>query len=331
VNSSGSKSDELEHDCTELLLGMRGKLDGETFELTGRAHVVSRGGGHWNEWRAKFADGREGWLAEAATRFYFMFEAPLVEVEPAVCGATVSARYVVSERDEAERVASFGDAAPPDGTSYRYVDLSGDDGKAATVDYGDGLARSFIGRRVTLEELGLLAAREPTYLHVEEGEKPDSRFEVGTDISVQNAHYKIIASLVRSAPDDDERFVWEEHLLYRQGSGLVWLVELPDEYRLVTPVEAGAVEVRDGSVRFGGESWKKLRTGLARTDGVRGSLPWRARVGEEVTATDYAKKDRVLSVEQTAREVVWSVSVPLDESELVYAPPRTSSTSVNDL
>jgi hypothetical protein len=311
-----------EHDCTELLVGMRGKLDGSAFELVGRSHVVSKSGGHWNEWRAVLGKGREGWLAEAATRFYFMFETPLVDVTDAGAGATVSARYVVVERDEAERVASFGDVDPPDGTKYRYVDLSGDDGKCATIDYAEDKARSFAGRRVTLDELGLIAAREPRYLDVREGSGPESELAIGGTISVEGTAYRIRATLVRSAPDDGERFTWEEHLLYKQGHPIVWLVELPDEWRLVTHVEPGAVEVRDGSVRYRGESYKKIHSGLARVDGAFGALPWKMRIGDEVTATDYGKKDVVLSIEQTAREVVWSHSVPLDESDLVYAAPK---------
>ena len=333
---------DIARDCTELLLGMRGTYEGETFELTGRSHVVSRGGGRWNEWRARFADGREGWLAEGATRFYFMFEAPLVDVDAAEPGGAVSAKYVACERDVAERVAAFGDAEPPDGTSYRYVDLSGENGKCATVDYGAGTPRTFTGRRVTLEEIALIAAREPVYPEVFAGAAPDSDYVVGTDISVQSTHvgsgrsepaiatYRIIATVVRSAPDDEadenesERFVWTEHLLYKQGSGLVWLVELPDEHRLVTIVEPGAVDVRDGSARFEGASWKKARSSLCRTDGVHGQLPWAVKLGEEVTATDYTKKDRVLSVERSGREVVWALSSPLEESDLVYAAARTA-------
>lgn len=310
-------------DATELGLGMRGTLGGDAFELVGRTHVVSRGGARWNEWRAVLASGREGWLAEAAGRFYFFFEAPLVEVAAAPPGASVSARWVVVERDHARRVLSYGDAPPcNEEEEYRYVDLSGPEGRVATVDYGGDIARTFTGKCVTLDEIGLTAAREPVYPAVSAGARPKSEMAVGGTVLVQNTSYKLIATLVRSEPDDDARFVWEEHLLYRKGAGLVWLVELPDERRLADPVEPGAVDVRDGSARYDGRKWKKVHSALARTDGALGAMPWLPRVGEESRSIDYARKDRTLSVEHGEREVACAVSSPLDEAEVVYAPPK---------
>ncbi len=317
--------------ATELALGMKGTLRGDAFELVGRAHVASRGGGHWNEWRAVFADGHEGWLAEAAARFYFMFEAPLLDVDTPPPGALASARWVVGERDHAKRVATYGDVAPltPGDAAheYRYVDLSGPEGRVATVDYGDLHPRTFVGRKVTLAELSLAPAREPVYGKVARGQRPDSELAVNGSVSLAGTAYKIFATVVRSAPDadpedpseKDPRFSWLEHLLYLRGHGLSWLVELPDEYRLVEQVEAGAVEIRDGAARYAGATWKKTHSGLARTDGAWGMLPWVPRIGEESTAIDYEHKDRALSVEQNEREVAWAVSTPLDEDEVVYA------------
>ncbi len=316
--------------ATELAVGMRGKLGKDTFELVGRAHVASRGGGHWNEWRAMFASGREGWLAEAAARFYLMFEAPLLDVDVPPPGALVNTRWVIGERDEARRVATYGDVPPLDeeARDYRYVDLSGPDGRVGTVDYGDAHPRTFVGRKVTLAELSLAPAREPIYGKVALGEKPDSELAVGGSVSVKGDAHRLIATVVRSSPDDDPedpeekdpRFSWLEHLLYRKGHGLTWLVELPEEYRIVEQVEAGAVEIRDGTARYAGVTWKKTHSGLARTDGAWGALPWVPRIGEESTAIDYEHKARGLSVEQNQREVAWAVSTPLDEDELVYAP-----------
>ncbi len=201
------------------------------------------------------------------------------------------------------------------------------------MDYGDLHPRTFVGRKVTLAELSLAPAREPAYGKVALGEKPDSDLVIGTSISIKGSLYKILATVVRSSPDDDPedpededaRFDWLEHLLYRKGQGLVWLVELADEYRLVEQVEAGAVEIRDGAARYAGATWKRTHSGMARTDGAWGALPWVPRIGEESTAIDYEHKGRGLSVEQNDREVAWAVSSPLDEDEVVYAPDHEAA------
>ena len=186
-SNAGSKATEsaalnAAPNATELALGMRGVLPkgitgdkDDSFELVGRAHVASRGGGRWNEWRAIFASGREGWLAEAAARFYFMFEGPLLDVDSPPPGGLVNARWVIGERDFARRIAAFGDVPViEDEVDYRYIDLSGADGRVGTVDYGESVARTFVGQRVTLSEVGLSSVGEPTYAKFAKGDRPES-------------------------------------------------------------------------------------------------------------------------------------------------------------
>ncbi|MBC7899262.1 MAG: DUF4178 domain-containing protein, partial [Saprospiraceae bacterium] len=62
-----------------LKLGLRGKYNGNGFELTGRAQLSPETGGFWDEWYATFSNGWVGWLAEAQGKFYLTFYQPLPE------------------------------------------------------------------------------------------------------------------------------------------------------------------------------------------------------------------------------------------------------------
>jgi hypothetical protein len=56
-----------------------------------------------------------------------------------------------------------------------------------------------------------------------------------------------------------------------------------------------------------GETYKHFQTAQAATSFVLGEFPWQVRVGESATVTDYISPPRVLSSEQTGKEVSWSM------------------------
>ena len=77
-----------------LALFAAGAFEGVAFQLVGRAQIQHAAGGGWEEWYARFDDGRWGWLSEAQGRFQLFFPVPdLVAVTPAFealrAGATV--------------------------------------------------------------------------------------------------------------------------------------------------------------------------------------------------------------------------------------------------
>src|SRR6185295_1108664 len=103
-------------------------------------------GGHWDEWYARFADGRLGWLAEAQGRFFLTFEhapggAPLPAFGGLAPGTRIAiggpAEFVVTEVSTAEPMSAEGEVpyrlAP--GQSLPFADLSGPRGAFATIDY----------------------------------------------------------------------------------------------------------------------------------------------------------------------------------------------------
>ena len=167
---------ELIETGSPLQVGLRGAYQGIAFELTGRAQLGHQMGGVWDEWYAAFSDGRWGWLAEAQGRFYLTFQKPLPQqalippfesLQPGLRLASISSAVplTIGETGIATSLGAQGEIpyrlVP--GEQHAYADLSGPHGEFATLDYSDDAARPllFIGREVTLDDLGLAAAAAP--------------------------------------------------------------------------------------------------------------------------------------------------------------------------
>lgn len=162
-----------------LDVNLHGTYLGVAFELTGRAQLGHAAGGFWDEWYAAFADGRWGWLAEAQGRFYLTFQIHVpapnalpsfdeVQLGQPVWAIPAQTPPVVAEKGTARMLAARGEIPYrlTPGETYSYADLSGQGGTFGTLDYGEQPPLVFVGREVTLEELGLAHAvrtreREP--------------------------------------------------------------------------------------------------------------------------------------------------------------------------
>src|SRR5256714_1759907 len=167
VEDAGKVSDVVESG-SPLDVNLRGVYLGVAFELTGRAQLGHAAGGFWDEWYAACTDGRWGWLAEAQGRFYLTFQiqvpqpALLPSYEQLQLGQPVYAipaqqPPVVAEKGTARALAAEGEIPYrlTPGEVYAYADLSGQAGAFGTLDYGEWPPLVFVGREVTLEELGL--------------------------------------------------------------------------------------------------------------------------------------------------------------------------------
>ncbi len=151
-----------------LNVGLRGVYHGVPFELTGRAQLGHEAGGFWDEWYAAFADGRWGWLAEAQGRFYLTFQIKLseqrlfppfdfLELGQPVPAMPSQVPLVVTEKGVARALGAKGEIPyrlVPD-SQYQYADLSGPRGEFATIDFSEETPLVFIGREVTLDDLGI--------------------------------------------------------------------------------------------------------------------------------------------------------------------------------
>jgi hypothetical protein len=155
-----------------LGVGLAGVYLGVGFQLTGRAQLGHPAGGFWDEWYASFADGRWGWLAEAQGRFYLTFQIQVpspnalpsfdsLQLGQQVWAIPAQSPPVVAEKGTARMLAAEGEIPYrlTPGETYPYADLSGAGGVFGTLDFGEQPPLVFVGREVSLEDLGLAHAR----------------------------------------------------------------------------------------------------------------------------------------------------------------------------
>lgn len=143
---------------TPLRTGLAGKYRGIGYRITGRSQLRHQAGGVWDEWYAAFDDGRWGWLAEAQGRFYVTFRVaedapPLESID---LGQKVN-ELTISEIGQAALISAEGELPwrPEPGYEYQYADLTGTEGRFATIDYSETPPIVFKGHQVTLSDLGL--------------------------------------------------------------------------------------------------------------------------------------------------------------------------------
>jgi len=159
-----------------LALFQEGRWRGLGFLVIGRAQLRHAAGGVWQEWYAKFDDGRWGWIAEAQGRLHLTFEAAGAGELPPWEAFAVAERitleydgprsFAIAERGQAEYLAAEGEIpyrfVP--GGRFRFADLSDGSGRFATLDYGapdePGPPAVYLGATVGLGELGLVAGGE---------------------------------------------------------------------------------------------------------------------------------------------------------------------------
>ncbi len=155
-----------------LKIGLKGEFKGNRFELTGRAQLKHEMGGVWDEWYATFSNGWVGWLAEAQGRFYMTFYQPLpagtvlpdfeqLRIGEPISGIPGAAEFIAAEKGTATAAAAEGEIPYQlvPGEQSRYADLAGKDDAFGTIDYSFDPPWVFVGRQVTLAEIGLGDAR----------------------------------------------------------------------------------------------------------------------------------------------------------------------------
>jgi hypothetical protein len=155
-----------------LKVGVEGKYDGRKFRLTGRTQLAHPAGGVWDEWYAAFADGEWGWLSEAQGRFYLLFEMPPSFDRPSLHGLEVgsmvelgSVTFTVAETGTATANGAEGELPfrLRPGETYPYADLSAYQFGFATLTGSDNPPAVYIGRQVTLDQLGVRDSTRATH------------------------------------------------------------------------------------------------------------------------------------------------------------------------
>ncbi|QTN26704.1 DUF4178 domain-containing protein [Rhodoferax sp. AJA081-3] len=127
---------------------------------------------------------------------------------------------------------------------------------------------------------------------------------------LQGVHWQVVGFQHRMgvAPGDDEHFGWSEYLLYNQKRGFSFLVDSEVGWSLVRPTTGAPTMASStaSSASYMGTNYALKYSYTAETNYVCGEFYWVVHRGQKTQNKDFASGKRLLSMEQTPTELVWS-------------------------
>ncbi|MEO7106291.1 MAG: DUF4178 domain-containing protein, partial [Rhodoferax sp.] len=110
------------------------------------------------------------------------------------------------------------------------------------------------------------------------------------------------------APGDDEQFGWSEYLLYNLKRGFSFLVDSEEGWSLVRPTTGAPAMASSNasSASYMGTNYTLKYSYTAETNYVCGEFYWLVQRGQTTKNKDFANGKRLLSMEQSPTELVWS-------------------------
>ncbi len=167
--------------------------------------------------------------------------------------------------------------------------------------------------------LAVLDAKDPNLQILQAAqarEKIRPLIPLGTRGKWNGITWEAIGFQVRTVPDEDGSYEWQEYLLFNPYHGFRYLVQYQGHWNFVRTVQAIPEPLSASRIRYAGEVYAHFSTAQAHTSYVVGEFPWQVRVGETADVTDYVHTPRVLSSESTADETVWSLGEYVQGSDV---------------
>ncbi|MEW5741133.1 MAG: DUF4178 domain-containing protein [Myxococcota bacterium] len=140
-----------------------------------------------------------------------------------------------------------------------------------------------------------------------------------TEKDSRPVEWTCLAFLIRSCQVEDNRFPWEEYLLWNKDAGFRWVMHSTGHWTWLRPIPAGEVELHFRLAKHGGQSFKGYQEVFAVTDYVVGECYWTASVGEVAKAAEFINPPYSINLDQTPNEATFTHGVLLDSAVLVKA------------
>jgi len=134
---------------------------------------------------------------------------------------------------------------------------------------------------------------------------------LGTVGTLQGAEWQVVGyqnRLGNEPADPNEQFGWDEYLLFNAKRGFTFLVDSTDGWSLVKPATgAPVVSSNAQSATYLGTRYLLKESYNAETNYVLGEFYWQVQRGQRTSNRDYANGKNLLSMEQSPKELTWSV------------------------
>jgi hypothetical protein len=160
--------------------------------------------------------------------------------------------------------------------------------------------------------------------HAEQDEPVRLLIALGSVGTLQGAKWQVVGFQHRMGqePGDDEQFGWSEYLLYNRKRGFSFLVDAEDGWSMVAPTTGAPSMTESGKIaRYLGKNYQQQYAYDAETTYVAGEFYWQVERGQKTFNRDFASSTGrgILSMEQTPKEVTWSVGSKIDSALVAKA------------
>jgi ribosomal protein S27E len=147
--------------------------------------------------------------------------------------------------------------------------------------------------------------------HAIQDEPVQALIPLGTLGKLQGVDWQVVGFQHRVGTDPsepDEEFGWDEYLLYNSNRGFTFLVDSTEGWSVVKPA-TGAPQMSEGgkSATYLNARYQLKESYSAQTTYVAGEFYWQVTRGQKTSNRDFVSGANLLSLEQTANEVTWSV------------------------
>lgn len=150
------------------------------------------------------------------------------------------------------------------------------------------------------------------------------RLQPGSEGTLHGASFTVLGFMRRSCPLAVGH--WDEYLLYNPKQGFRWLIENQGHWSFgracASLPEAKLSNLRGKTATYLGQTYRHYQQYPAQVDHVLGEFNWQVRVGDTATVDDYLHPPQMLSREETASELSWTVVeyLPADELQAAFKP-----------